>query len=77
MQNKDCPKLLNCPFCGSNDVHITGAYPHYVYCLNCGMMVQLSGKAWEKDIPELTKMYNTRTPKERGGRSERQKVYGC
>lgn len=67
MQNKDCPKLLNCPFCGSDDVHITGAYPHYVYCLSCGMMVQLSGKAWEKDIPELIKMYNTRTLKERGG----------
>ena len=60
-------ELLPCPFCGSNDVHITGAYPHYVYCLGCGMMVQLAGKAWEKDIPELTKMYNTRTPKERGG----------
>ena len=28
-------ELLPCPFCGSGDVHITGAYPHYVYCLNC------------------------------------------
>ena len=60
-------ELLPCPFCGSDDVHITESYPHYVYCLNCKTMVQLAGKTWEKDIPELIKMYNTRTPKERGG----------
>ena len=60
-------ELKPCPFCGGNDVHITGAYPHYVYCLSCGMMVRLAGKAWEKDIPDLIKIYNTRTPKERGG----------
>lgn len=59
-------ELLPCPFCGSDDVHIANAYPHYVYCLSCGMMVRLASKAWEKDIPELIKNYNTRTQKERG-----------
>lgn len=59
-------ELKNCPFCGSDDVHITNAFPHYVYCLNCGMMTQLAGKAWEKDIPELKKAWNTRTPQKEG-----------
>ena len=70
-------ELLPCPFCGSGDVHITGAYPHYIYCLNCGMMVQLSGKAWEKDIPELIKMYNTRIPKERGADNPKITCLNC
>ena len=53
-------ELKPCPFCGSTDVHITQSYPHYVYCLNCNMMVQLAGKAWEKDMPELIKAWNAR-----------------
>ena len=59
-------ELLPCPFCGSDDVHIVDSFPHYIYCLNCGVYVRLAGKTWEKDIPELVNAYNTRTPKERG-----------
>ena len=55
------PELLPCPFCGSNDVHITNSWPHNLYCLNCGIMVQLAGKTYEKDIPEIKKAWNRRT----------------
>lgn len=40
MQNKDYPKLLNCPFCGSTDIscadagHKTDIW--FVQCENCG-----------------------------------------
>ena len=60
-------ELKYCPFCGGKDVHIVNSFPHYIYCLDCGINVRLSGKPWEKDIPELAKAWNTRTPKERGG----------
>lgn len=33
-------KLKRCPFCGSNDVHITDAWTHYAYCLGCGIKMQ-------------------------------------
>ena len=45
MQNKDCPKLLNCPFCGAlamfnssirNTEHILITY-HFVQCSKCGI----------------------------------------
>ena len=55
-------KLKPCPFCGNTDIHITQSYPHYVYCLDCGMMVQLAGKAYVKDIPEIIKIWNMRVP---------------
>lgn len=28
--------LKPCPFCGNTDIHITEAWPHYAYCLECG-----------------------------------------
>lgn len=55
-------ELKPCPFCSSNDVYMTKDYPFFIYCLNCGMITRLSGKPFEKDIPELTKIWNTRTP---------------
>lgn len=57
-------KLLPCPFCGNEDIHITQSFPHYVYCLDCGMMVQLAGKAYVKDIPKIIKVWNMRAQEE-------------
>ncbi|MCC8121833.1 MAG: Lar family restriction alleviation protein [Oscillospiraceae bacterium] len=33
-------KLKPCPFCGSAAVHITDAWPHYPYCLDCGAAIR-------------------------------------
>lgn len=53
-------ELRECPFCGNTDVHITEAWPHYVYCTRCGVMLQLRGHTHEEDIPLIKKIWNSR-----------------
>ena len=42
MQNKDCPKLLNCPFCGSTDIKLFAfnvAPECRIECNKCGASI--------------------------------------
>ena len=61
-------ELKPCPFCGKKEAHLTrNCYgQNYVRCPNCGAVV------WGSDDESLTEkraieLWNTRTPKERGG----------
>lgn len=59
-------KLEPCPWCGSKAVHITDACPHYIYCLGCGIKVQLKNRIYEGDIPRLVQTWNKRITQENG-----------
>lgn len=68
MQNKDCPKLLNCPFCGGEafveEHKFHGCSNTYgVKCSKCHTQTYQFFDT--KEMAE--KCWNTRTPKERGG----------
>ena len=65
---KKSNKLLACPFCESNNVHITDAWPHYAYCLGCNAGLKpinprmgkdgtiQAAAAWNRRVrPEITK----------------------
>lgn len=66
MQNKDYPKLLNCPFCGGEAKLVkrkfkTGFYPrggtYYVHCKVCLITTQPKRKA-EDVIEEWNRRVN-------------------
>ena len=74
MQNKDCPKLLNCPFCGG-EAFIEVIPPHkhviatfvadydggaFVECTKCSCAISA-----ENEQDAINK-WNSRIPKERG-----------
>lgn len=56
--------LKPCPFCGSTDVHITSAWPHYAYCLWCGATVKKrpyeSYETGEEGIEQAVERWNRR-----------------
>ena len=80
MQNKDCPKLLNCPFCGGEaDTYeyeteqniydpSTLGYAGTEYCTKYGVGCRECGciVAEQMSIEKAITAWNTRTPKERG-----------
>ena len=80
MQNKDCPKLLNCPFCGGEaDTYeyeteqniydpSTLGYAGTEYCTKYGVGCLECGciVAEQMSIEKAITAWNTRTPKERG-----------
>lgn len=54
-------ELKPCPFCGSADVHITDAWPHYAYCLGCGIKMQTCYSDFGDDgIKEVAEAWNRR-----------------
>ncbi len=56
-------ELKPCPFCGSTDVHITDAWPHYVYCLGCNARVKpINPQFGEDGIKEAVMAWNRRRP---------------
>ena len=66
MQNKDCPKLLNCPFCGGKPyVYTSGnescGFFEEIICKKCGCQTNRLKEGIAKYV------WNTRTPKESGG----------
>lgn len=55
-------RLKPCPFCGSYDVHITDAWPHYLYCLGCGIKMQPARCDFAEDGVKMTaEAWNRRT----------------
>lgn len=65
-------ELLPCPFCGK-EIHILyigggWLWQHKIESLYPSCPIEYSRKYSTKE--ELVKVWNTRTPKERGGRSE-------
>ena len=72
-------ELLPCPFCGGEAVmyHQSSKYTdydgNYIHCLECGCRTKLfeclgtTGKTHKDTKAEAIKVWNTRTPKERGG----------
>lgn len=54
-------ELKPCPFCGSTDVHITEAWPHYAFCLECGIKMQPAGCDFAEDgIKATAEAWNRR-----------------
>ena len=73
MQNKDCPKLLNCPFCGGKaevEQIPSATYDKFVaHCKSSKCIAFYIGYCDEGIYDTRTKAinaWNTRTPKERG-----------
>ena len=72
-------ELLPCPFCGGEAVmyHQSSKYTdcdgNFIHCLECGCRTKLfecfgnTGKTHSDTKREAIEVWNTRTPKERGG----------
>lgn len=61
-------KLKPCPFCGNTDIHITDAWPHYAYCLNCGGKMQPPANLFgEEGIEKVAESWNRRACDESDG----------
>lgn len=65
MQNKDCPKLLNCPFC-DGEINIThgmiGAPFWFFKCKKCGATISFDNDECNHN-PEKAKDYFKRRAK--------------
>lgn len=53
MQNKEYPKLRNCPFCGGKAKQDWGLFCYEVYCTSCHVLIRRDGKeeaieAWNR-----------------------------
>ena len=64
MQNKDCQKLRNCPFCGSKDLFAQlNAWPRFIKCWGC-MAEARSTKNDEEGRDDVIAKWNRRVSDE-------------